>query len=452
MSGDKENPPSDRPAMDRGRSQTESRPVEPEALSREELAQEVRRLRAELAARAHMTVIDSIDEATASQRLAALEDAIAVLPVGFVLFDQNDRLLFKNNRFQFYDSEGMRDRLGTSFEELLRFGIELGMYPDSGEDTEAWIAARLAAHRAPNERIVQETRDGRFIQIEEKRLSCGGTVGTYTDVSQIKIAEDLRDRAFEEVERASRAKSTFLANMGHELRTPLNAIIGFTQLLLSDRSEMIAPERRQEYLRDIEFSAKHLTAIISDILDISRVETGQYRIEKRRLAIADICAQVCRLFQRQAADQGTELIVSIGPEDPGHVAADQRALHQMLINLVSNAIRHSGSGERIVIRSRLDGADVRIAVADQGQGIPPEELTEVVKPFYRSARRGEPDDSGLGLGLALTHLLMELHGGQLMLESEVGRGTTATLCFPLADLEALETASDGAAGPAARKA
>ena len=441
LSGDKENPPSVTPAEDRGRSQTESRPVDPEALSREELAQEVRRLRAELAARAHMTVIDSIDEATASRRLAALEDAIAAMPVGFVLFDQNDRLLFKNNRFQFYDSDGMRDRLGTSFEELLRFGIELGMYPDAGDDPDGWIETRLAAHRAPTERIVQETRDGRFIQIEEKRLNCGGTVGTYTDVSQIKMAEDLRDRAFEEVERASRAKSTFLANMGHELRTPLNAIIGFTQLLLSDRAEMIDAERRREYLQDIEFSAKHLTSIISDILDISRVETGQYRITKQRLAVADICEQVCRLFQRQALDQGTELVVSIGPDDPVHVAADQRALHQMLINLVSNAIRHSGAEQRIEIGSRLKGDEVQLWVRDQGPGIAAEELPEVVKPFYRSSRNTEPDDAGLGLGLALTHLLMELHGGRLLLESEVGRGTTATLSFLQADLGEIERAS-----------
>ena len=418
------------PAEGAGRSETGSRPADPEAMTKSELVRELRQLRAELAARAHMTAIESIDEATASRRLVALEEAIAVMPVGFMLFDANDRLVFKNNRFVLYDSQGIRDRLGTTFEDIVRFGVELGVYPDARTDPEGWIADRLAAHRSPRGNLVQPVRDGRYIQIEEKRLPGGGTVGTYTDVSQIKQAEALRDRAFQEAERASRAKSTFLANMSHELRTPLNAIIGFTQLLLSERGTMIDDERQRDYLHDIEFSAKHLSSIISDLLDISRVEAGQYRLNKQAISIAEVCDQVCRLFDRQALEAGIRLTTAIGEEGAASVRADQRALHQMLINLVSNAIRHARGGDRIDLFSLVRNGAVEIAVRDEGAGIPADELTEVVKPFYRSRRETDQRDSGLGLGLALTKMLMELHGGQLVLESEEGQGTTAILRFP----------------------
>ena len=438
MTGDPKGRPTELAAAMGDRSGTESRPKDPEAMARDELIAELRCLRAESAARAHLTDIGKIDEATASRRLAILEEAIAELPVGFMLFDEDDRLVLKNNRFQFYDSQGQRDRLGTSFEDLLRFGIELGMYADAQENPEEWMADRLEAHKHPEGAVVQAVRDGRYIQIEERRLPAGATVGTYTDVSQVKQAEVMRDRAFRELERANFAKSRFLANMSHELRTPLNAIVGFTQFLLSEQGDACDAARRKEYLRDIEFSAKHLASIISDLLDISRVETGQYPLAPQQVSLSEACAQVQRLFARQVAEAGIEIAVSVASECENRIEADRRALHQMLINLLSNAVRFSSPGDRIEIAARRHGDDVEVSVTDQGVGIPAAEISEVIKPFHRGQHDENTQGDGLGLGLALTHSLMELHGGALIIESDVGRGTQAILRFPMAQTAVAE--------------
>ena len=404
------------------------RPPDPENMSREALQDEVRRLRAEATAQKHLSNVTDLDEESTKRRLALLEAAIAAMPVGFMLFDSRDRLVLKNNRFLCHDSAGKRDRPGTTFEEILSFGLEHGVFLEAVRDPESWVAQRLKAHAEPKEPLVQLTRDGRYIRIQERKLPDGSTIGTYTDVSQQKEAEEALDQARLMAERANRAKSVFLANMSHELRTPLNAVIGFIELLLSEAGQAVSDERRLEYLRDIDMAAKHLSAIITDILDISRVEAGQYDISLEPLELTKACEQIVRLFEPQASEAGLTLSLAIKLPPETTLRVDPRAFRQMLINLLSNALRYSRPGGQIEIGARRVEGVIEVSVGDQGIGIAPGELREVVKPFYRGQ---EPiDGGGLGLGLALTSMLIELHGGCLRLESEIGRGTLATLRFP----------------------
>ena len=406
------------------------RPADPEAMSRADLVDEVRRLRAESASRNHLSKVADLDEESTKRRLAHLEAAIAAMPVGFALFDNQDRLILKNNRFMFHDSSGERDRPGTTFEQILRFGLELGMYLEAVRDPERWLADRLRAHAEPREPLIQLTRDGRYIQIQERRLPDGGIVGTYMDVSRAKEAEEALDQARLLAERANRAKSVFLANMSHELRTPLNAIIGFIELLLSDAGKAIGEEKRLEYLGDIDMAAKHLSAIITDILDISRVEAGQYDIAPEPLNVVETCEQIARLFEPQAKSSELTLALATTLDSTARIKVDPRAFRQMLINLLSNALQYSRPGGRIEIGAETAAEGVRVYVQDWGEGIAPTELGEVVKPFYRGREPVDLRSGGLGLGLALTSMLIELHGGALKLDSELGKGTTATLIFP----------------------
>ena len=293
------------------------RPPLPEEMSRDELVAEVRSLRAHQATLRHLTDLRDIDEDSARRRLAALERALAALPVGFMLLDADDRIVLKNNRFIMFDQFGERDRPGTTFADFLRFGIELGNYPDALDDPEAWFANRMRQHSLPRQRVVQPVSGDRFIQIEERRLEDGGTVGSYTDVTQLKRTEEALARALDAAEAASKAKSVFLANMSHELRTPLNAIIGFTELLLSDVGQRLDQGGRDRYLSDVRFAALHLATIIADILDISRVETGQYEIEKAVLDAGEVGRGVLRMFEGQAAAAGVELALDVSGAGAG---------------------------------------------------------------------------------------------------------------------------------------
>ena len=406
-----------------------SRPPDPEDMGKAELVDEVRRLRSEAAAQRHLTNVADLDEESTKRRLALLESAIAAMPVGFMLFDSQDRLVIKNNRFLCHDIHGQRDRPGTTFEEILRFGLELGIYLEAARDPEAWVAGRMKAHAKPKEPLIQLTRDGRYIQIQERRLPDGSTVGTYTDVSHIKEAEQALDQARLMAERANRAKTVFLANMSHELRTPLNAVIGFIELLLSETGQAVSEERRLDYLRDIDMAAKHLSSIITDILDISRVEAGQYDISLQPLQIDEACEQVVRLFKPQALQSNLTLDLDVQLDTDATLQVDARAFRQMMINLLSNALRYSRPGGRVEILAQKAEGSIEISVTDQGVGISQAELREVMKPFYRGSEPLDRGAGGLGLGLALTSMLIELHGGALALESELGRGTKATLRF-----------------------
>jgi signal transduction histidine kinase/CheY-like chemotaxis protein len=228
-----------------------------------------------------------------------------------------------------------------------------------------------------------------------------------------------------EAEKANQAKSRFLANMSHELRTPLNAILGFSELLLDDTTGRIDEATRHRFLAQIHGSGEHLLQLINDVLDLSKVEAGQMELHQQRLMVAEAVREVLATVQPLARAKDIELT---GEPDPAlEVVADPSKLKQMLLNLLSNAIKFTLNGGRVVVGARQVESWIEIFVSDTGIGIGPEDIAQLFTEFRQidsgSARRQE----GTGLGLSLTRHLARLHGGDVIVESEKGRGSKFTL-------------------------
>jgi signal transduction histidine kinase len=240
-----------------------------------------------------------------------------------------------------------------------------------------------------------------------------------------RMNEELR-RLYTELEAASQHKSEFLANMSHELRTPLNAIIGFSQVL---REEMFGTvnEKQAEYLDDIISSGNHLLSLINDVLDLSKVEAGRVELDVQPFSLRDALERGVVMVRERATEDG----VRVGfTADPGVdvVDGDERRIKQVIFNLLSNAVKFTPPGGAVdVSASRVNG-EVRVSVADTGPGVAPEDRERIFEEFQQS--ESAEHHEGTGLGLALSKLFVELHGGRIWLESELGRGTTFTFALP----------------------
>jgi signal transduction histidine kinase len=245
--------------------------------------------------------------------------------------------------------------------------------------------------------------------------------------SNINAMNDELGRLYKELEAASRHKSEFLANMSHELRTPLNAIIGFSQIL---REQMFGElnERQAEYLDDILSSGQHLLNLINDILDLSKVEAGRMELQPSVFPLADVLAGSMVMVRERATRQGVDLITDIDPA-VGLVEGDERKIKQVLFNLLSNAVKFTPQGGRITLAAHCTAAAVEITVSDTGIGIGADDQARIFDEFYQVGRAKTQE--GTGLGLALTKRLVELHQGELRVESAPGAGSTFTVVLPL---------------------
>lgn len=244
-------------------------------------------------------------------------------------------------------------------------------------------------------------------------------------------------RALGAASAASEAKSQFLAAMSHELRTPLNAVIGFSEILLMQAFGPLGSDRYLEYVRDIRSSGGHLLALINDILDLSRLDTGQSVLDEEELDLASAIGETVRMVGRQAELAGVELIEASDIELP-LLRADRRRVRQVLINLLSNAIKFTPAQGKIRITAGMLNGEVRIVIADTGIGIAEEDIPRALERFGQVDARLSRKYEGAGLGLPLAKQIVELHGGRLELASEVNVGTRITLVFPPARVAALD--------------
>ncbi|MBS0469603.1 MAG: sensor histidine kinase [Proteobacteria bacterium] len=248
-------------------------------------------------------------------------------------------------------------------------------------------------------------------------------------IAALAQSKDVSDRAREHAEAASRAKSQFLANMSHELRTPLNAILGFSELITS-RIFSHAPEKQIEYAGLIHNSGHHLLALINDILDLAKIEAGSWTLREGNVDLDALLRDVSAMMTAKASEAGTHLSCEIDAALPA-IRADERALKQILLNLVSNAIKFTPRGGQITIfADRSDAGDVRFGVSDTGIGIAPEEHGKVFESFGQGRHDVVTADKGTGLGLPIVKGLIEHHGGRIELNSRVGEGTTVTVYLP----------------------
>ena len=255
-----------------------------------------------------------------------------------------------------------------------------------------------------------------------------GRLALLTEDLRREIA--VRREAERAAEAASRAKSEFLANMSHELRTPLNAIIGFSELMVSELLGRLGNPRYREYAGDILDSAKHLLTVINEVLDFSRAEAGELRLNEAEVDPEQVIHSARRMIEDQAAAAGLTL-ETVLPDRPSHLRADEHVLKQMLVNLLWNAVKFTPEGGRIsIIAARGDGGTFQIEVADTGVGMSAEEIPTALMPFRQVDSGLTRKHGGTGLGLPLVKSRIELHGGRLTIESARAVGTTVALIFP----------------------
>ena len=239
------------------------------------------------------------------------------------------------------------------------------------------------------------------------------------------------EAARERAEAANKAKSHFLANMSHELRTPLNAVIGFTDLMRQQMFGALGNERYEEYATLIYDSGQLLLDLISDMLDMAKIEAGKLDLNFERVDLTGTIEDCVRLLTERA-DQGGVEFIAPSPDSAIVLVADRRAVKQILLNLLTNAIKFTPPGGQIAITADTGDGRARLSVRDTGIGIPAYDLPRLGRPFEQVV--GDPmlAKSGTGLGLALVRALVEKHGGQFRIESEEGVGTEVTVDFPLA--------------------
>ena len=270
-----------------------------------------------------------------------------------------------------------------------------------------------------------------------------GGVVVFRDITAQKRAQETLLRAKEEAERATRFKDQFLSTMSHELRTPLNAVLGFSDLLSEERYGTLN-ERQRRYLKHIHTGGQHLLNLINDILDLSKIEAGRLELAIENVPVKSTFDGVLSALQPLAQKKSQTLSRNAAPGLA--VRADATRFKQMLMNLLGNAIKFTPEGGRIELTGCQDNGHVRIDVRDSGPGIPPEEQKRIFDAFYRLRKPGESAE-GTGLGLAITQRLVELHGGQLNLESQPGQGSCFYFSLPLAPTLSARPPRKRGAGP-----
>jgi signal transduction histidine kinase len=362
-----------------------------------------------------------------------LHQIVASLQEGFVLYNADDQVVMWNEKWTDIHND-VRDiiKVGLTFEELARVCVERRIYPEAHGREEAFIAERIAHHRNPGQPIIRQHHDNRWYIIREVPTAEGGIFALSIDITELKKAERAAEKARIEAEYANRAKSKFLTNMSHELRTPLNAIIGFSDIIQKEALGPAGSSRYRDYAKDINQSGRHLLALISDILDLSKVESGMDELHDENIDVVELTRSVVQLVRQRADKERIKLEIQT-PNNAPALFADERKVTQILVNIVANAVKFTEPGGTVTIRigCRPEHGYV-FEVVDTGIGIAPDDIPLALSQFGQIDSSHNRKQEGTGLGLPLTKALVELLGGRIELQSELGVGTTVTVYFPAA--------------------
>ncbi len=385
-----------------------------------------------------------------------LKDAIENISEAFVLWDADNKLVLCNSKYQqFHSLPASVCVPGTPYEAV------------ASTAKEPVVRQRMqlqTPETAEGSTFEVQLGDSRWLQINERRTKDGGFVSVGTDITALKKQEerllqserelmmtvrdlqkerllaeqqsqrlaDLADKYAREktrAEAANRSKSEFLANMSHELRTPLNAIIGFSEVMQGQMFGPLGAEKYLEYARDINRSGQFLLDVISDILDMSKIEAGRVQLEIKASGLAAIVEEALRIVTPRATESGLEILCKLDHKLEAEV--DRRAIKQVVINILANAVKFTPGNGRITIGTQRRGDQAVIEIADNGIGIPRSDIAKLGRPFEQVENQFTKTKGGSGLGLAISKSLIELHGGALQIDSEVGRGTTVKVVLPL---------------------
>jgi len=318
--------------------------------------------------------------------------------------------------------------VGESIAPIVRYRAERGDYGPG--DTEQLIRKRIDDFRKPEMSIVEDKVGDRSIRMFRAPTAEGGLVGVFNDITEQKLADENLREALVNAEQANQAKTDFLASMSHELRTPLNAIIGFSEFIYEETLGAIENEKYQEYIGDIHNSGHHLLHLINDVLDLSKIEAGQLSLYESEVNIDELLNYCLRMIKgrKEAATISFEYQP---PNEPIMVRGDERVLKQIVLNPLANAVKYNDVGGSITVSiDHNSDLGVSIVVRDNGVGIAPEHIPVVLEPFGQARTNAHISHEGTGLGLSLSRQLIELHGGTLDLESEIGMGTVVTIKLP----------------------
>jgi cell cycle sensor histidine kinase DivJ len=302
-------------------------------------------------------------------------------------------------------------------------------------------AARGGESRSVEFRLRREVPRGSnnsadFIWVEmrcrplEEATSEGEVVAVMRDVTDRKMQQEALELARTAAEQADASKTRFLATMSHELRTPLNAIIGFSEMIAQEDVLMLDSARRKEYAQLINDSGQHLLSVVNGILDMSKMESGTFEISPEPFAPRAAVLNCCNLLALKARENGVDLVIR-APEDLPIVTGDPRAFRQVMLNLISNAIKFTERGGTVTVSASVESTRLLLRVTDTGVGIAADDLKRIGDPFFQAGKTYQRRHEGTGLGLSIVKGLVALHNGELNVESKVGEGTTVTVALPL---------------------
>ncbi|RXF69254.1 PAS domain-containing sensor histidine kinase [Hansschlegelia zhihuaiae] len=410
--------------------------------------------------------VDVTEHRTLAERTATadmrLRDAIETISEAFVLWDAGNRLVTCNSKFQqLYELPDHAVAPGAARDDIIAAGRQPVIVNSVRPDGRVEDGARS---------FEAQIEDGRWLRINERRTKDGGFVSVGTDISSLKRQEerlmdsekalmanvadlrksrqtlevqaqqlaDLAEKYAEqksEAEHASKAKSDFLANISHELRTPLNAILGFSEIMQSGLFGPLGSDKYAEYVGDIRDSGQYLLDVISDILDMSKIEAGRFMISRETIDIDRVVMDAMRVITPRAEEKSIALRAEAACGLT--VEVDRRALKQILLNLLSNAVKFTPAGGRVTIRTRAVGGAMNLYIEDTGIGVSKEALDRLGRPFEQVENQFSKSHKGSGLGLAIAKSLAELHGGSMRLRSTVGVGTVVLVRLPVRADEAI---------------
>jgi two-component system cell cycle sensor histidine kinase PleC len=385
----------------------------------------------------YLDVIGQPDVADQSILQRERDDAVMLLTsvfdvseIGIVVTDHNAKVVRVNESFvRIY---------GWSRDELINASFVSLVTPDERELVQSNHEEFIRTGERNTGEMKMIKKDGSIantlytsatLELSQKRRF---QVTTVMDITLRKQMEQSLRTAKDQADTANRAKSTFLANMSHELRTPLNAIIGFSEMILAETFGPLGHNKYGEYQDDILMSARHLLEIINEVLDMSKIEAGRIELDESEVDLVDLIESVARMMASRAFGNDLEIVTQMQDNLP-RIHADERLIRQIVINLVTNALKFSNPGGTIDLKAHVleESGDIQLVIADQGTGIPKEKIHLVMEPFGQVNDHAEHQYSqGTGLGLPLAKAMAELHQGSLVLDSDTGQGTTAYVTLP----------------------
>lgn len=348
-----------------------------------------------------------------------------------------------------YDVEGNPVYVSPSVERVLGYPPEVSLtqswaeftHPQDRKHVAAEIVGMFKDHQTRRVSYRMMASSGEYLWLEsaitplvDDRGEYQGMVTCTRDITEQKTREQELMAAREHAEQANLTKSRFLANMSHELRTPLNAILGFSEMMTQEIFGPMGNTQYGEYAELIHESGSHLLSLISDILDMSKIEAGKYELSFESVAVVPALKKAARMVQTRVGEGELELLLQVDGIEDCHVYADERALTQILLNILSNAVKFTPAGGRITLSAvRAAHGRIAISVRDTGVGIEAQDLERVLNPFEQVVRHAELASQGTGLGLPLVRALVDMQDGVFNINSTPGRGTTVTIAIPDAD-------------------